>query len=312
MSIQDVTDGVDQLVTVLLIISIIGAALTLLTFTIFGDIRTYPIKLIMYLCVCICLGFTAFLLASQSWIYASEPICIIMAIGLHTFFIANFCWTFCIAFNFYQMIVRRNRESSQLEKWYHLGSWGFPIVLAICVGASLNYGRVAGANTCYIPDDLARFLAFFLPGLIIISSNGILFFFIGREIHETLAGAPKSDQRDRKKEFRVYISIYVSIGLSWVFGYLQYLVPQEDVVVVFYILFSITTPLQGALIFIFYCLNKKVASKWAGLFGRFIPWCKTIEAGLTSTTASGSSANSGASSRGGNSSNSGASSHSSI
>jgi hypothetical protein len=310
MSIQDVNNVVDQIVTVLLVISIIGAALTLLTFSLFSDIRTYPIKLIMYLCICIVCGFTSFLLASQSWIYGNEPACIFFAIGLHLFFIANFCWTFCIAFNFYQMIVRRNRESQQLERWYHLACWGFPISLAIAVGASLNYGRVPGAETCYIPDDLARFLAFFLPGLIIISSNGILFFFIGREIHETLAGAPKSDQRDRKKEFRVYISIYVSIGLSWVFGYLQYLVPQEDVVVVFYVLFSITTPLQGALIFIFYCLNTKVAARWAGFFGHVIPWCKDLEAKITSsTTQGGSSNNSGASSRGGLSSTS---SHSSV
>lgn len=41
---------------------------------------------------------------------------------VHGFYVANFCWTFCIAFNFYQMIVRRNRESESLEKWYALSS----------------------------------------------------------------------------------------------------------------------------------------------------------------------------------------------
>jgi hypothetical protein len=41
---------------------------------------------------------------------------------VHGFYVANFCWTFCIAFNFYQMIVRRNRESESLEKWYAIPS----------------------------------------------------------------------------------------------------------------------------------------------------------------------------------------------
>lgn len=41
----------------------------------------------------------------------------------HYFFLANFGWCFAVAFNFYQMIVRRNRESESLEKIYHGISW---------------------------------------------------------------------------------------------------------------------------------------------------------------------------------------------
>jgi len=161
-----------------------------------------------------------------------------------------------------------------------------------CVGSAVEYGAIRSGSSaqCWITDDLARFLTFFIPGLLIISSNGILFFFIGREIHETLAGAPKSDQRDRKKELRVYASIYVSIGLSWVFGYLMFLVPQDVVITIFLILFTVTTPLQGFFIFLFYCVNKKVAAKWAGLFGYCIPCCKSLEESWTTQTPSGGSA----------------------
>jgi len=300
---DSVNSAFNIVVFVLLIISIAGAGTTLITFIIFRDIRTYPIKLICYLCFCICIGFFAFIMATRSYVAANEGACIFIAIVLHFMFIANFCWTFCIAFNFYQMIVRRNREAQLLEKWYHLGSWGIATAMCVTVGGATSYGQLIPNNkqdnVCYINDDLLRFLTFFIPGLVIISANGILFFFIGREIHETLSGAPKSDQRDRKKEFRVYISIYVSIGLSWIFGYLMFLIPQEVVVAIFFIIFSITTPSQGALIFLFYCVNKKVAGKWAGLFGKCIPWCKTLENSFTQSTISGgSSKGSGASSRG--------------
>ena len=81
--------------------------------------------------------------------------------------------------------------------------------------------------SCYIPSGTVRLCAFFIPGLIVISANAILFFFIGREIHETLATAPKTDKRERRKELRVYLSIFISIGLTWVFGYLIYLIPQR-------------------------------------------------------------------------------------
>jgi len=277
--------------TVLLIISIVAAFLTLLTFSIFGDIRTYPIKLIMYLCVAIELGFIFFLVSGDPTV-VNSAFCKGSAVITHFFFIANFYWTVCIAFNFYQMIVRRNRESQLLEKWYHLLCWGLPSCLVIAVGASGCYGSIgteaADEKLCYITCDVARFVCFFIPGLIAVSINSVLFFFVGREIRETLSGAPKSDQRSKKKEFRVYLSIFISIGLSWIFGYLMFIIPDATAATVFLVLFSIFTPLQGVLIFLCYCCNKKVAAKWAGLFGRCIPCCRTLESRLSSATTSGS------------------------
>lgn len=278
-----------------MILSILGATATLITFLIFPKLRHYPIKLIMYLCVTIIIGFVAFLIAFEPWLIANDGPCIVTAISVHIFFLANFFWTFCIAFNFYQMIVRRNREAKLLEPYYHVFCWGVPIIYAAFTGGFTQYGNV-NDGVCYIKSALVRFLCFFIPGLVIISCNAVLFFFIGREIHETLACAPKSDQRDRKKELRVYLSIFISIGLSWIFGYLMFLLPFPIVTDIFFILFSIFTPLQGLFIFVFYCLNKKVAAAYAGLFGKCIPFCKTWEENW-STTSSGRSSRSGKSSR---------------
>jgi hypothetical protein len=88
-----------------------------------------------------------------------------------------------------------------------------PLIIVGIVCALRHYGRLNG-RVCYIENDFTRFGAFFIPGLIIISANAILFFFIGREIHETLAGAPKTDRREKRKEFRVYLSIFISIGMK--------------------------------------------------------------------------------------------------
>lgn len=138
-------DVLGVIVTVLLAISIAGALLTIITFTIFGSIRTYPIKLIMYLCVVIVVGNLWFILAFEPAFRDDGGLCFVTGMIVHGFYIANFCWTFCIAFNFYQMIVRRNRESESLEKWYHLFSWGFPVVCLIFVTCFLDYGDTGGA-----------------------------------------------------------------------------------------------------------------------------------------------------------------------
>jgi len=262
----------NYIVLALMISSIVGALLTIVTFCIHGTIRTYPIKLIMYLCAVIDIGFVAFLIAFLPWIFNHPGPCVLVAICVHYFFLANFLWTFCIAFNFYQMIVRRNRDAQKLEKWYHLFAWGIPGIFCAFTGGFGKYGDLGGV--CYITSNLVRFICFFIPGLVIISCNAVLFFFIGREIHETLSGAPKSDQRDKKKEYRVYISIFISIGLSWIFGYIMFLLPFPIISDIFFILFSIFTPMQGILIFIFYCLNGKVLSKYLGIFGICFPFCR--------------------------------------
>jgi len=291
---------------VLMIMSIVGAFLTIVNFIVHYKIRTYPIKLILYLCICIEIGFTSFLMAFDEWEYEHSGVCIVVAIFVHYYFLANFCWTFCIAFNFYQMIVRRNREAKKLEKFYHIGSWCLPAIFCAFTGGFDEYGNLG--SVCYIKSALVRFLCFFIPGLVVLSSNAVLFFFIAREIHDTLAGAPKSDQRDRKKEFRVYLSIFISIGLSWIFGYIMFLLPFPVVTDIFFVLFSVFTPMQGILIFIFYCLNKKVLARWAGLFGICLPCCKTFEQRLTTSTGTGSSRSSNRSRNSGRASSRGSSS----
>merc|ERR1712023_135737 len=208
-----------------MILSILGAFATIITFAFNAPIRTYPIRLIMYLCVCIVIGFVAFLIAFEPWLYTNPGPCIVTAICVHYFFLANFLWTFCIAFNFYQMIVRRNREASSLEKYYHIACWGIPVIFCAFTGGFTEYGDLGGV--CYIKSPLVRFLCFF-----------------------------------------------ISIGLSWIFGYLMFLLPFPIVTDIFFVLFSITTPLQGLFIFAFYTVNAKVLAAWMALFGECgIPFC---------------------------------------
>jgi len=255
----------------------------------------------LYLSLCIIVGYTCFCISNLDWVTGTYPLCIIIAFLTHFFLLANFCWTFCIAFNFYQMIVKRNREAHLLEKWYHLGAWGMPAVIVIIVGALEKYGLIppgCDAGVCYIIDPNVTFGAFFVPGIIIITINIILFYMIWREIRETLAGAPKTDQKNRRQEFRVYLSIFVSIGVSWIFGYIQASIPEPITQLIFYIIFSFITPAQGILIFASHCINEKVASKWAELFGK-LPCCpccnflaEKLQKSSTSTTASRSSSSS--------------------
>eukprot|EP01097_Dermamoeba_algensis_P006662 TRINITY_DN4159_c0_g1_i1.p1 TRINITY_DN4159_c0_g1~~TRINITY_DN4159_c0_g1_i1.p1 ORF type:complete len:312 (+),score=79.12 TRINITY_DN4159_c0_g1_i1:123-1058(+) len=272
-------DGPLGIITIVLTsISIFCAFITLITFSIFPELRTYPVKLIMYLCCTITNGWLWFLLANEKIFspLADSWMCWPAAILVHYFLLANFCWSASVAYNFYQIIVRRTKHARKLEPYYHVLSWCFPACCVIIVAANRKYGK-NDDGMCYINDNMYSLLLFFLPGLLIIATNSILFFFIAREIHETMAGATATDKKEKKEECRVYLSIFVSIGIAWIFGYLMLLVPNDVWRAVFLILYTFTVPLQGVFIFGAYCLNAKVGARWAGLFAVVFPPCSKLE-----------------------------------
>jgi protein-S-isoprenylcysteine O-methyltransferase Ste14 len=75
---------------ILLGLSVAGATLTILTFLIFSRIRTYPIKLICWLCLTIAVGQLLFIIVSFT--AKGTPWCEPAAALIHFWFMANFCW----------------------------------------------------------------------------------------------------------------------------------------------------------------------------------------------------------------------------
>jgi len=219
-----------------------------------------------------------------------RDVCSLIGAIIHYCFLSNFFWCSNIAFNFYEMIVRRNPDTASFEKFYHFFGWGLPCLSVLGVAIAGEYGSTPGSTVCYIKNSLAIFLGFFLPGLILVSINAVLFFFVASEIHGTLRHAPNDKESKHKaKEFRVLMSIFVTVGLSWIFGFLTAVVDAFDVTIlsdIFLTMFSISAPLQGVFIFIAYCLNKKVKTRWMNLFAKCFPCC-AVDEGQTNGTNTG-------------------------
>jgi len=280
-------ETVGYLSNILLGLSVLCSLFTIITFTIFPRIRTYPIKLILFLCVTIVVGYGVFPFSSM-FAQNLPEYCPYVGAVIHYFFLSNFFWCANIAFNFYEMIVRRNPETAAFEKFYHFIGWGLPCIAVVGVAGAGHYGSyVYGEGTCYIndPKGYSVFLGFFLPGIILVSINSVLFFFVASEIHGTLRHAPNDkEQKHRAKELRVLLSIFVTVGLSWIFGFVTSIVSTVFIACqLFLLIFTITAPLQGFFIFVAYCLNKKVKIKWMGLFATCFPCC-AVEGGNTDSS----------------------------
>ena len=184
------------------------------------------------------------------------------------------------------MIVAQDRDTRSYEKFYHIASWGFPALMVLILGATEQYGREPGAYVCFMtdPSGVAKLLSFFVPGLLIVSANTVLFIFVAREIRETLRGAAEirgaGEKKDLKRQLRVYVSIVMSIGLAWIFGFLSVLLALiESTSIPFQIfdcLFNIFVPLQGYFLFGSYCVNEKIFKKYAQAFGKCCGCCNVM------------------------------------
>lgn len=87
---QKFENAMGYLTYVLLGLSVAGATLTIITFLIFSRIRTYPIKLICWLCLTIAIGQLLFIIVSFT--AKGTPWCEPAAALIHFWFMANFCW----------------------------------------------------------------------------------------------------------------------------------------------------------------------------------------------------------------------------
>jgi hypothetical protein len=272
--------------SVLLWSSVVGALLVLITYTCLQGLLTQPTRLIVCMSACIAIGYSAMWFAFRP-LLTTGWLCTTLAVILHYFLLANVCWSLAISMNFYQVIVRRNRDVHLLDLWYHLLCWGVPAVFCGTVMGLGGYGSIPGSDACYITTDLLRFACFIAPSLLVICCNAILFFFIGVEIHMTLSQASGIERSGRREELRVYFTVFVSVGLTWCSLFALYLVPEQPVVIaVLRVLVALTVPSQGVLLFIAYCLKGRVLRRWAGVVGRCIPCCSRWAEGDGITAAS--------------------------
>ncbi len=102
------------------------------------------------------------------------------------------------------MIVAQDRDTRSYEKWYHIASWGIPALIVFILGmcsltGTNQYGRIPGTFTCFIPNQTARLIAFFVPGLLVVAANTVLFVFVAREIRETLKVTEEEKKKKKKK-----------------------------------------------------------------------------------------------------------------
>ena len=240
-------------------LSILSLVLILATYSLFKELRTLPGVNLMNLTLAHLLVHLLYLATGH---VEAKVACQIIAILLHYFFLVSFMWMSIIAFETWMVFSKtriQHRNPSRRKKCFKLlrrvmiGWLPAFVFVVLCVAldqsdaVAFHYGGIKG---CWINNSTAKLYFFVLPVALSITFNTVLFVLTVRAIRKTNNQARKAtlDTANRKTA-AVFLRIFILMGFTWIFGFLQVLVSKY-----FEYPFIIFTTLQGlyiALAFVF-------------------------------------------------------------
>ena len=295
---KNIFDKIDKHISLVFnLVSICAVFATLITYTLFKDLRNLPGLNLMCLATSI---FTSrvnisfsiladlinsliqvtFLLGERGSL--SQSGCSLVAIIIHFTNLAIFFWTNVMAWDIYKTFGQRTVLSHIRPKEIHFPRYfaygfGVPTVIVTFAAAinfsgfipsfSVEYGK---DGRCWIGNSLAIFVFFILPMIYVFITNTIFYLLTVSSINYVSSVTQSSRNGDRgRSDLFIYLRIFVILGITWVFGILfQFAKKGSDVQQVLVLCFVISDSLQGFFLFWIFTFNGRVFGLYTNLFKR--------------------------------------------
>ncbi|XP_061181251.1 adhesion G-protein coupled receptor F1-like [Saccostrea echinata] len=244
---------------------IVSIVFTMLTFIIYivawKHIKNDQNIMMLNLCGSLVVSYIVFISAVEET--SNESLCIAITAVIHYLFLVTF---FCmmgigiyyfmsITVTYYALRVANNFKSISRVRWFLLGGWGIPLVIA---GVTLGAFRGTGyhlKNYCWLSMESGSLYLFIIPVCLIAVINIIIIVSLIRVLLATSTMANSSLYKKAASGLRSLGTLVPVLGVTWIFGVLA----VNDRAEIFQYIFIIANSLQGLFIFISHVvLNKKL------------------------------------------------------
>ncbi|PAV90498.1 hypothetical protein WR25_27150 isoform B [Diploscapter pachys] len=234
-------------------LSIVCLALSLFIFTFFRSLYSIRNSIHANLCFCLLVAELTFVIGMDR---TSNPTgCAVVALFLHYFFLASFCWMLLEGYQLYLMLIQVFEPSRTRILLYYMFCYGFPAVV-VAISAASNWQNYGTDKYCWIDTTTPTIWAFIAPILIVIIAN-IVFLLIALKVVLSV------QSRDRSKFDRIIgwlkgsATLLCLLGITWLFGFLTAV--KGGTGTVFAWIFTILNCTQGIFIFVLHVvMNEKV------------------------------------------------------
>ncbi|CAG9858973.1 unnamed protein product [Phyllotreta striolata] len=182
--------------------------------------------------------------------------------------LSEFCWMLIIAIlQFKRFVEVLGSPLKYVLLKACICGWVFP-ALPVCLIIILdvnNYNK-SEIGLCY-PSGLGLYLGIWLPLIIIIGINFVIFVFILYNVFHKKVEYRDQVNHDIIFQWRLAILLFSMLGLTWIFGFLSLLIKSS----IFAIMFCFLATLQGFIIFLFFIVfNKNVRFLYVNYFSSWM------------------------------------------
>ncbi|KAK3730012.1 hypothetical protein QZH41_000967 [Actinostola sp. cb2023] len=269
--------GYDKTLVILtcigLSLSVICLVATLVTYSLFVELRTLPGINLMNLS-------SALLVAHFFWLIGSgqngsHGACVAMAVILHFAFLASFAWMSIIAFSTWKAFsasggnvgVSNDKEYRRKRIHRALAIGWLPVLFFVMICVALDQSEVVaiqygGIKGCWINNGRANLYTFVVPIAMSVIWNAVFFGLTVKAIHKARQQARMvTENRANQRNYSVYVKIAVLMGFTWIFGVLGSLVS-----VYFMYPFVVLSTVQGVYIAGSFTFTHRVANLYKSKF----------------------------------------------
>ncbi|XP_062601623.1 adhesion G protein-coupled receptor L1-like [Saccostrea cucullata] len=244
---------------------IVSIVFTMLTFIIYivawKHIKNDQNIMMLNLCGSLVVSYIVFISAVEET--SNESLCIAITAIIHYLFLVTF---FCmmgigiyyfmsITVTYHALRVANNFKSISRVRWFLLGGWGIPLLIAgVTLGAFWGKGYHL-KNYCWLSMESGSLYLFIVPVCLIAVLNIIIIVSLIRVLLATSTMVNSSLYRKAASGLRSLGTLVPVLGVTWIFGILA----VNDRAEIFQYIFIIANSLQGLFIFISHVvLNKKL------------------------------------------------------
>ncbi|KAL3994676.1 7 transmembrane receptor (Secretin family) protein [Acanthocheilonema viteae] len=206
------------------------------------------------LCFCLLLAELIFVIGINR--IENKTVCRAIAVALHYFFLAAFCWMLLEGYQLYLMLVQVFEDEEGKTIVYCLFAYGFPAVI-VAVTAGVAWSNYSTDQYCWLNVETSTIWAFAGPIAFVILANIV---FLGVALRVVLSVPNRC--RSRTKQMLGWLkgsaTLLCLLGVTWIFGYLMVI---QGAGTVFAYIFTVLNCLQGVFIFVIHIiLNDKMRS----------------------------------------------------
>lgn len=245
--------ALDVVSTIGCAISIVCLTLCVAVFTFFRNL--YNARNTIHRNLCICLLFAELIFVVGIDRTGNQTGCSVIALLLHYFFLASFCWMLLEGYQLYMMLIQVFEPNKTRIFLYYVLCYGCPAVIT-AVSASIRWQDYGTKKYCWIDTSSGTIWAFVGPVIAVISLN-VGFLLIALKVVLSV------QSRDRTKWQRIIgwlkgsATLLCLLGVTWIFGFLTAV--QGGTGTVFAWIFTILNCTQGIAIFVLHVvMNEKV------------------------------------------------------